>query len=41
MKKLIGKLHLYLGLISGIMVFIISITGCILAFEQEINPTCS
>lgn len=37
MKKLIGKLHLYLGLISGIMVFIISITGCILAFEQEIK----
>jgi uncharacterized iron-regulated membrane protein len=37
MKKLIGKLHLYLGLISGAMVFVIAITGCILAFEQEIK----
>ena len=37
MKKLIGKLHLYLGLLSGIVVFVISITGCILAFEQEIK----
>jgi uncharacterized iron-regulated membrane protein len=37
MKKLIGKLHLYLGLVSGILVFVISITGCILAFEQEIK----
>jgi len=37
MKKLIGKLHLYLGLSSGLIVFVISITGCILAFEQEIK----
>jgi uncharacterized iron-regulated membrane protein len=37
MKKLIGKLHLYLGLVSGIIVIIISLTGCILAFEQEIK----
>jgi uncharacterized iron-regulated membrane protein len=37
MKKLIGKIHLYLGLTSGIIVFVISITGCILAFEQEIK----
>ena len=36
-KKLVGKLHLYLGLTSGIVVFIVSITGCILAFEQEIK----
>ena len=37
LKKLIGQLHLYLGLTSGIIVFIISVTGCILAFEQEIK----
>ena len=37
MKKLIGKLHLYLGLTSGIVVFIVSLTGCILAFEYEIK----
>ncbi|NIJ51623.1 PepSY-associated TM helix domain-containing protein [Dyadobacter arcticus] len=37
MKKLVGKIHLYLGLASGIIVFVISITGCILAFEQEIK----
>ncbi|MCE7065430.1 PepSY domain-containing protein [Dyadobacter sp. CY326] len=37
MKKLIGKLHLYLGLVSGIVVFMVAITGCILAFEQEIK----
>ncbi|TLV00833.1 PepSY-associated TM helix domain-containing protein [Dyadobacter luticola] len=37
MKKLIGKIHLYLGLVSGILVFVIAITGCILAFEQEIK----
>ncbi|WP_439555069.1 PepSY-associated TM helix domain-containing protein [Dyadobacter sp.] len=37
MKKLLGKLHLYLGLVSGVLVFVISVTGCILAFEQEIK----
>ena len=37
LKKLIGKLHLYLGLTSGIVVFMVSLTGCILAFEQEIK----
>ncbi|MCF0061237.1 PepSY domain-containing protein [Dyadobacter chenwenxiniae] len=37
MKKLIGKLHLYLGLASGIVVFVVAITGCILAFEHEIK----
>lgn len=36
-KKLVGKLHLILGLTSGIVVFVVSITGCILAFEQEIK----
>lgn len=37
MKRLIGKLHLWLGLGSGLVVFIVSITGCIYAFEKEIQ----
>jgi uncharacterized iron-regulated membrane protein len=36
-KKLVGKIHLVLGLTSGLVVFMVSITGCILAFEQEIK----
>ncbi|WP_354330925.1 PepSY-associated TM helix domain-containing protein [Pedobacter sp. CG_S7] len=30
-------LHLWLGLISGLLVFFLGITGCILAFEREIE----
>ena len=37
-KKLIGKIHLWLGLTSGLVVFILGITGCIWAFEEEIRP---
>ncbi|MFV8346868.1 PepSY-associated TM helix domain-containing protein [Flavobacterium sp. ZB4P13] len=36
-KKLIGKVHLWLGLSSGIIVFIIAITGCLYAFQEEIQ----
>ena len=36
-KKGIGKIHLWLGLSSGIIVFIISITGCLYAFQGEIQ----
>jgi uncharacterized iron-regulated membrane protein len=36
-KKIIGKLHLWLGLGSGLLVFLLGITGCILAFEVEIR----
>lgn len=36
-KKLIGKLHLWLGLASGLVVFIIAITGCIYAFQDELQ----
>ena len=32
-------LHLWLGLTSGIIVFIVSITGCIYVFQQEIQNT--
>ena len=37
MKKVIGQLHLWLGLASGLIVFIVSITGCIYVFEQELK----
>lgn len=36
-KKIIGKLHLWLGLGSGLVVLLLGITGCILAFETEIR----
>lgn len=36
-KKIIGKLHLWLGLTSGLVVFIVSITGCIYAFQYELQ----
>jgi len=36
-KKLIGKIHLWLGLASGLVVLVLGITGCILAFELEIR----
>ncbi len=36
-KQVVGKLHLWLGLSSGLVVFIISITGCIYAFQAEIQ----
>jgi uncharacterized iron-regulated membrane protein len=37
LKKVIGKIHLWLGLSSGLIVFIIAITGCIYAFQAEIQ----
>ncbi|WNJ17877.1 PepSY-associated TM helix domain-containing protein [Pontibacter sp. G13] len=36
-KQIIGKLHLWLGLSSGLVVFIVAITGCIYAFQEEIQ----
>lgn len=40
-KSLAGRanawLHLWLGLVSGIIVFIVSVTGCIYAFQREIT----
>nr|WP_295923868.1 PepSY-associated TM helix domain-containing protein [uncultured Dyadobacter sp.] len=35
-KKITGTLHLWLGLASGLVVFIVSVTGCIFAFEEEL-----
>jgi len=37
LKKLIGKIHLWLGLSSGLVVVLLGVTGCILAFETEIR----
>jgi uncharacterized iron-regulated membrane protein len=36
-KKIIRQLHLWLGLSSGLVVFIISVTGCLYAFKTEIE----
>ncbi|OQP47048.1 peptidase M4 [Niastella yeongjuensis] len=36
-KKIIGKVHLWLGFTSGIVVFIIAVTGCLYAFQAEIS----
>jgi uncharacterized iron-regulated membrane protein len=37
LKKTIRKLHLWFGLASGIIIFIIAVTGCIYVFEEEIT----
>lgn len=36
-RKIIGKLHLWLGLASGLIVLFLGITGCMLAFQKEIE----
>jgi uncharacterized iron-regulated membrane protein len=36
LKKTIRKLHLWFGLASGIIVFIVAVTGCIYVFKDEI-----
>lgn len=36
-RRINDWLHLWLGLVSGLVVFIVSITGCFYAFEQEIK----
>lgn len=36
-KKAIRKIHLWLGLTSGTVVFILAITGCLYAFQEEIQ----
>lgn len=37
LKKWVRKIHLWLGLTSGLIVFIVAITGCAIVFEKEIN----
>jgi uncharacterized iron-regulated membrane protein len=36
-KQAVGKLHLWLGLASGLVVFIVSLTGAIFVFQDEIR----
>lgn len=36
-KYWLGQIHLWGGLVSGIVVFIVSITGCLFVFEEEIR----
>ncbi len=36
-KKIVGKIHLWLGLSSGLVVCILGITGCLFCFEKEIK----
>ena len=36
-KNIIRQIHLWLGLGTGLIVFVISITGCIFVFEEEIR----
>lgn len=40
-SKINAWLHLWLGLASGIIVFIMAVTGCILVFEHEIKQLTS
>lgn len=36
-KKVNAFLHLWLGLISGLVVFVVAITGCLFSFQKEIT----
>lgn len=40
-KRISAWFHLWVGLASGIIVFILSITGCLLVFKQEIKSLSS
>ncbi len=37
MKKIFGKIHLILGLVSGLIVFIVATTGCLWVFRDELK----
>ncbi|GAB3901037.1 PepSY-associated TM helix domain-containing protein [Spirosoma agri] len=37
-KTIISTLHLWLGLSSGLVVFIVALTGSLLVFEEELEP---
>ncbi len=37
MKKIVNKTHLILGLITGLIIVIVALTGCIYAFQEEIQ----
>lgn len=35
-REIVGWLHLWVGLVTGLVIFIVSVTGCIFVFEEEI-----
>ncbi|MCF0072103.1 PepSY domain-containing protein [Dyadobacter sp. CY261] len=37
-KKIASQLHLWLGVSSGLVVFIVAVTGSLLVFEEELEP---
>lgn len=39
MKKILGWLHLWLGIVSGMVVLIVALTGTLLVFEEELEHT--
>lgn len=41
LKKPVRRLHLYLGLSSGLVIFIVAITGCLWVFQEEITQLTS
>jgi uncharacterized iron-regulated membrane protein len=41
MKKIIGWLHLWLGIGSGLVVMTVALTGSLLVFEKELEPRLS
>lgn len=36
-RKFINQVHLWLGLVSGLVVFVVAVTGCIFVFQKEIT----
>ncbi|WP_409014983.1 PepSY domain-containing protein [Dyadobacter sp. CY345] len=37
-KKVVSFLHLWLGLVSGLFVFLIAVSGCLYVFVDELKP---
>lgn len=37
LKNIAGKVHLWLGLSTGLVVFVVALTGCIYCFQEEIR----
>ncbi|MGE8429605.1 MAG: PepSY-associated TM helix domain-containing protein [Sphingobacterium sp.] len=38
LKNILGKLHLFLGLLFGVIFFTVCVTGMLLSFEKELTP---
>ncbi|WP_367866095.1 PepSY-associated TM helix domain-containing protein [Pedobacter sp. WC2423] len=38
LKKILIAIHLWIGLLSGVVVIILGLTGCVLVFVEEIRP---